>query len=177
MSKTILYIATSFDGYVAGPRDEVDWMSRYENVEYGFKDFLAGVGAIVMGRRSYDVGVEQNWFGKYDYGAPIVVVTRTPPKSPAEAGDFTFVSDGIEAAHEKARARAGEKNIWVFGGGSIAQQYAQSGLLDEISLGLVPTILGDGKRLFEHVGKRIDLKLLDSKRFEPDLVMLHYAVV
>ena len=57
MSKTILYIATSFDGYVAGPNDEVDWMDRYANVEYGFEDFLNGVGAIIMGRRSYDIGV------------------------------------------------------------------------------------------------------------------------
>jgi len=64
--KTILYIATSFDGYVAGPSDEVDWMDRYKNVEYGFNDFLSGVGAIIMGRRSYDIGVEQSWFSEFD---------------------------------------------------------------------------------------------------------------
>jgi dihydrofolate reductase len=176
MSKTILYIATSFDGYVAGPHDEVDWMDRYGNVEYGFNDFLAGVGAIVMGRRSYDVGVEQRWFSQYNYGAPIVVLSRSVPASPSKDGDFTFVAAGLQAAHEQARAKAGGKNVWVFGGASIVQQYAEAGLLEEIYLGIVPTILGDGKRLFERVDKRIDLRLLDAKQYDQDLVMLHYAV-
>jgi dihydrofolate reductase len=176
MSKTVLYIATSFDGYIAGPNDEVDWMNRYANVEYGFNDFLAGVGAIIMGRRSYDVGIEQNWFSQYNYGSPILVLTRSAPESPSKDGDFTFVTDGIEAAHKQATAKAGDKNIWIFGGASIAQQYAQMGLIDEIVMGLVPTILGDGKRLFEHVGKRIELRLIDAKKYEQDLMMLHYAV-
>ena len=175
-SKTILYIAASFDGYVAGPHDEVDWMDRYEDVEYGFADFLSRVGAIIMGRRSYDVGVEQNWFGQFDYGSPIVVVSNDTPQSPSKDGDFTFVTEGIEAAHAEATAKAGGKSTWIFGGASIAQQYTQAGLVDEIYIGLVPTILGDGKRLFEKVGKRIELKLLDAKRFDQDLMLLHYAV-
>ena len=176
MGKTILYIATSFDGYVAGPHDEVDWMDRYGNVEYGFKEFLAGVGAIVMGRRSYDVGVEQQWFSQYNYQSPIVVVSRSVPASPSKDGDFTFVAEGLKAAHEQALAKARDKNVWVFGGASIAQQYAEAGLLDEVYLGLVPTILGNGKRLFERVDKRIDLRLLDAKQYDQDLMMLHYAV-
>jgi dihydrofolate reductase len=173
---SILYIAASFDGYVAGPNDEVDWMDRYDNVEYGFNDFLSRVGAIIMGRRSYDVGVERNWFSQFDYGSPIVVVSNEVPKSPSKDGDFTFVTDGIKAAHAQARAKASAKDIWIFGGASIAQQYTQAGLVDEIYVGLVPLILGDGKRLFEKVGKRVALKLLDAKRFDQDLMLLHYAV-
>ncbi len=176
MSKTVLYIATSFDGYIAGPNDEVDWMDRYADVEYGFNDFLAGVGAIIMGRRSYDVGIEQNWFGQYNYGSPIFVLTKRAPYTPSQDGDFTFVTDGIEAAHKQANAKAGEKTIWIFGGASIAQQYAQKGMIEEIFIGLVPTILGDGKRLFDHVGKRIELRLIDARKYEQDLMMLHYAV-
>jgi dihydrofolate reductase len=175
-SNTILYIAASFDGYVAGPNDEVDWMDHYENVEYGFNEFLSRVGAIIMGRRSYDVGVEQNWFSRFDYGSPIIVVSNDTPKSLSKDGDFTFVKEGIEAAHAQAKAKASGKNIWIFGGASTAQQYMQAGLVDEIYIGLVPTILGDGKRLFEKVGKRIGLKLLDAKRFDQDLMVLHYAV-
>ena len=176
MSKTILYIATSFDGYVAGPNDEVDWMDRYANVDYGFSDFLSSVGAIIMGRRSYDVGVEQNWFSQFDYGSPIVVVSNDPARTLSEDGDFTFVTEGIEAAHAQATNKASGKNIWIFGGADIAQQYMQAGIVDEIYIGLVPTILGDGKRLFEKVGKRIALKLLDAKGFDEDLMLLHYAV-
>ena len=176
MSKTILYIATSFDGYVAGPGDEVDWMDRYANVEYGYKDFLNGVGAIIMGRRSYDIGVQQGWFSQDDYGSPIFVVTSDTPESPSKDVDFTFVTEGIKAAHKLAAAKAGNKNIWIFGGANIAQQYAQAGLLDEICIGLVPSILGDGKRLFEKVGKRVELQLLNVKKFDEDLVFLSYGV-
>jgi dihydrofolate reductase len=174
--QTILYIATSVDGFVAGSRDEVDWMDRYESVEYGFNDFLRSVGAIIMGRRSYDVGVDQNWFSEFDYGSPIIVVSTNTPDSISGDADFTFVTDGIEAAHEQARLKASGKNIWIFGGASIAQQYARAGLLDEIYVGIVPLILGDGKRLFEEVGKRIPLRLLDANRFDQGLVLHHYAV-
>jgi dihydrofolate reductase len=111
MSKTILYIATSFDGHVASPNDEVDWMDRYANVEYGYKDFLNGVGAIIMGRRSYDIGVQQGWFSQEDFGSPVFVATSDIPESPSKDGDFTFVSEGIEAAHELAAEKAGTKNV------------------------------------------------------------------
>jgi dihydrofolate reductase len=151
-------------------------MDRYANVEYGFEDFLNGVGAIIMGRRSYDIGVEQGWFGQFDYGSPIFVVTSDIPESPSRDGDFTFVTEGIKAAHNLAAANAGNKNIWIFGGAHIAQQYAQAELLDEIIIGLVPSILGDGKRLFEKVGKRVELQLLDIKKFDEDLVLLSYGV-
>ena len=87
-----------------------------------------------------------------------------------------MVTEGIKAAHKLAAAKAGNKNIWIFGGANIAQQYAQAGLLDEIFIGLVPSILGDGKRLFEKVGKRVELQLLDAKKFDEDLVLLSYGV-
>ena len=76
MGKTLLYIATSLDRYVAGPNDEVEWLNRYNNVDFGLKEFLSRVGAIIMGRRSYDIGVEQKWFSRFNYGAPIFVVSQ-----------------------------------------------------------------------------------------------------
>ena len=177
MAKTILYMATSFDGYVAGPHDEVDWMDAYGDVEYGFEHFLATVGAIIMGRRTYDVGVEKQWFSQYDYKSPILVVSGNRPTAPSNDADFTFVTEGIEAAHIRAKETAGRKNIYIFGGANIAQQYLQAGLLDEMYIGLVPIILGDGIRLFERVGKRMKLGLIDVKRFEKDLAVVHYSVL
>ncbi len=177
MGKTILYMATSFDGYVAGPHDEVDWMDKYSDVEYGFKDFLATVGAIIMGRRTYDLGVEKQWFSQYDYKSPIVVVSSNRPATPSKDADFTFVTEGIEAAHILAKEKAGRKNIYIFGGANIAQQYLQAGLIEEIYIGLVPIILGGGKRLFENVIKRINLSLIDLERFDKGLVMVHYLVL
>jgi dihydrofolate reductase len=176
MGKTVLYLGISFDGYIAGPHDETDWMDPYADVEYGFNDFLDTVGAIIMGHRSYDVGVEKGWFSQFDYRSPIVVVAQEMPASVSADADFTFVTDGIEAAHSRAEEMAGNKDIYIFGGANLATQYLQAGLIDEMTMGLLPIILGDGRRLFERVDKRIELKLLDVRRADKDLVMLSYSV-
>jgi dihydrofolate reductase len=176
MGKTVLYMGISFDGYVAGPHDETDWMDPYADVEYGFSDFLDTVGAIIMGHRSYDVGVEKGWFSQFDYRSPIVVVAREIPATVSSDADFSFVTEGIEAAHSRAKEVAGDKNVYIFGGADLAVQYLQAGLIDEMTIGLVPIILGHGRRLFEKVDRRIALKLLDVRKADKDLVMLGYSV-
>ena len=176
MGKTILYIATSFDGYVAGPDDETEWMDPYGAVEYGYQDFLNTVGAIITGRRSYDIGVEKGWFSQFNYGSPFIVVSNDVPAKIAKDARFVFVTEGIVAAHVRAKAMAGDKNVYIYGGANLAVQYLQAGLIDEMTIGLIPVILGDGKRLFERVGKRIELELLDSRTYEKSLVMLRYSV-
>ena len=176
MAKTLLYIATSLDGYVAGPNDEIGWLDRYNNVDYGLKEFLSGVGAIIMGRRSYDIGVEQKWFSRFNYGVPIFVVSHEQPVSINKDAEFIFVTKGIEAAHIQAKSKNKDKNIWIFGGANIAQQYLQLGLIDEISIGITPILLGSGKRLFDNIGKHIELKLIKTKQYEEDLVELNYKI-
>jgi dihydrofolate reductase len=176
MGKTVLYMGISFDGYVAGPHDETDWMDPYAEVEYGFDDFLDTVGAIIMGHRSYDVGVEKGWFSQFDYRSPFVVVSREVPATVSSDADFTFVTDGIEAAHSHAKEMAGDKNIYVYGGADLAVQCLQAGLIDEMTMGLVPIILGDGRRLFERVDRPIELRLLDVRKADRDLVVVSYAV-
>lgn len=176
MGKTILNMATSFDGYVAGPNDETDWMDPYGAAEYGFEEFINTVGAIVMGRRSYEVGLEKAWFNQFKYGPPIIVVSQDVPAEVSKDADFTFVTEGIEAAHIRAKAIAGDKNIYIYGGANLTVQYLQAGFIDEMTIGLIPIILGAGIRLFESVGKRIELELLDNKTFDKSLVMLRYSV-
>jgi dihydrofolate reductase len=176
MGKTVLYLGISFDGHVAGPHDETDWMDPYADVEYGFNDFLDTVGAIIMGHRSYEVGVEKGWFSQFDYKSPILVVSREMPATVSGDGDFIFVTNGIEAAHRRAKEVAGDKNIYIFGGAKLAAAYLQAGLIDEMILGLVPIILGDGRRLFEKMDRRIGLELLDVRQADKDLVMLHYSI-
>jgi dihydrofolate reductase len=176
MAKTILYIATSLDGYVAGPNDEVEWLNRYNNINFGLKEFLSRIGAIIIGRRSYDIGVEQKWFSQYDYGVSIFVVSHDQPISINKDGEFIFVTKGIEAAHKQAKSKAGNKNIWIFGGANIAQQYLKLGLIDEISIGITPTLLGSGKRLFDNIGKYTELILIKTKQYEKDFVELDYRI-
>jgi dihydrofolate reductase len=113
MAKTLLYIATSLDGYVAGPNDEVEWLNRYNNVDFGLEEFLSRVGAIIMGRRSYDMGVELKWFSQFNYGVPIFVVSHDQPTSINKDAEFIFVTDGIETAHRKAKSKARDKNLAI----------------------------------------------------------------
>jgi dihydrofolate reductase len=176
MGKTILYIGISFDGYVAGPNDETDWMDPYGEVEYGFEGFLNTVGAIIMGHRSYEIGLERGWFSQFDYGSPIIVVAREVPSEVSQDANFTFVTEGTEAALARAKEIAGDKNIYIHGGANLAVQYLRAGLIDEMTVGVMPIILGDGIRLFEKVDKRIDLKLLDNQSYDKSLVMLRYSV-
>lgn len=174
--KTILYIATSLDGYVAGPNDEIEWLNRYSNVDFGLKEFLSMIGAIIMGRRSYDMGVELKWFSQFNYGAPIFVISHDKPLSINKDAEFIFVTNGIETAHRQSKLKAGDKNVWIFGGANIAQQYLKLGLIDEISIGITPTLLGSGKRLFENIGKHIELTLTKTKQYDEGLTELNYRI-
>jgi dihydrofolate reductase len=162
----------SLDGFIAGPNDDVSrvfaWMSL-GNTELKlssgdtdfdlkvssasadlFKETINQTGAIVSGRRMFDVSGA--WGGKHPLGAPVVVVTHNIPKEWVYDGSpFVFVTDGVECAIEKAREIAGDKNIGV-GGADLARQCLKLGLLDEIHIDLVPVLLGQGVRLFEHLG-------------------------
>ena len=103
------------------------------------------VGAIIMGRRSYDIGVKLKWFSQFNYGVPIFVISHDQPVSINKDAEFIFVTNGIVTAHKQAKSKAGDKNVWIFGGTNIAQQYLKSGLIEEISIGITPTLLGSGK--------------------------------
>src|SRR4051812_36897771 len=129
------------------------------------EDILGGAGATIMGRNMFGGGPGpwdeswQGWWGDNPpYHHPVFVLT-SHPRRPLElqgGTTFHFVTDGIESALEQARAAAGEKNVSLGGGASVAQQYLAAGLLDEIVVSVVPILLGSGARLFANVG---DVKL------------------
>jgi dihydrofolate reductase len=162
----------SLDGFIAGPNDDVQrlfaWMSLGDtelNLSSGDTDFdlkvssesaesfeaaIRSTGAIVSGRRMFDVAGA--WGGKHPMGVPVFVVTHTVPQEWVyEGSPFTFVTDGVKSAIEKAKKIAGEKNIGV-GGANITRQCLKLGLLDQIQIDLVPVLLGQGVRLFEYLG-------------------------
>jgi dihydrofolate reductase len=82
-------------------------------------------------------------------GAPIFVISHDQPVSINKDAELIFVTNGIETAHRQAKSKARDKNVWIFGGANIAQQYLKLGLIDEISIGITSTLLGSGKRLFD----------------------------
>ena len=123
-------------------------------------ELLGRVGATVVGRRMFSGGEgpweddpkADSWWGDDPpFGHPVFILTHHPREPVIKEGGttFTFVSEGIESALEQARAAAGDKDVAVGGGASVAQQYLKAGLLDEIHLHVVPVLLGDGVRLFE----------------------------
>jgi len=127
------------------------------------EESLANIGATVMGRNMFgghpgpwDVKKQWNgWWGSTPpFHHPVFVLTHYA-REPLElegGTTFTFVTDGIEAALEQARRAAGGKNVSLAGGASAAQQYLAAGLVDEMEINLVPTLLGSGERLFDGVG-------------------------
>ena len=178
MGKVATGLSMSLDGFIAGPNDGqgqplgeggerlFEWFSAGDT-EYGLpgtemvfrvsqqsaemlREAHAGMGAFVTGRRTFDLA--NGWGGSPPLGVPTFVVTHAVPDEWVyEGSPFTFVTDGVEGAVEKARAVAGERDVAV-GAASIAQQCIRVGLLDEVHVDLVPVLLGDGVRLFEHLG-------------------------
>ena len=110
-------------------------------------------GAMLTGRRTYEIAGA--WKGTHPVnGIPVIVLTHHVPENvPKGASTFIFVTDGIVSAVEKAMAAAGDKHVGI-GGASAAQQALAAGLVDEIYLHVAPILLGDGVRLFEHLGDR-----------------------
>ncbi len=108
------------------------------------------LGAMVVGRRTFDIA--NAWQGHPPGGGPCFVVTHAVPNQWVKAGSpFTFVTDGVASAIHQAQQAAGDKYV-ALGSASIVQQCLQAGLLDEIQVDLVPVLLGDGVRLFDHLG-------------------------
>src|SRR6266508_2677685 len=121
------------------------------------KESIQNTGAVVMGRNSFAMSEDPDWFaGNYEYQVPIFVLTHQPPKRhPKEVGNltFTFVTDGIESAIRQAKVAAGDKDVNVIGAASTAQQCLQAGLADELHVDIMPVFLSGGLRHFEGIGE------------------------
>jgi dihydrofolate reductase len=191
MSKVLLELSVSLDGFVTGP--EVgpgaplgiggerlhEWMfaGRSASDSEAFETaHFSEIGAVVLGRRMADLGIGP-WGEEPTFHAPCFVVTHRPAETIVKKGgtSYIFVTDGIEAALERAREAAGPQDVMVNGGADVAQQFLNAGLLDEIRLHLVPMLLGAGTRLFD--GVRTDVRLVPREaQNEPAVTHLVYDV-
>jgi len=163
------HMTMSLDGFIADPSDAVGplfdwydagdvtvlsadlrWTFNVDQSSAGFlRDMLAGNGALVCGRRLFDL--TDGWGGRHPTGVPVFVVTHRPAEAWTERhGDapFTFVTDGVESAVAQARSVARDKIVSVAGGPNLIQQCIRAGLLDAINISLVPVLLGAGIRFF-----------------------------
>ncbi len=178
MGKVMLHISMSLDGFITEPNEGVgnplgddpgrlhDWMfdAKTETDAAVLDEIYASTGAVLIGKRMFDVGFEP-WGDPPPFGMPVFVVTHEEREPlPMQGGTtYTFVTDGIEAALELARGAASDKNVGIWGGANIAMQYLRGGLLDEMQIHLIPVLLGGGVRLFEDLGpEQIELRKTSS---------------
>lgn len=183
MGKVILDMAMSLDGFIAGPHGEDGGLYNWYFAPSGgsgevIEESINTFGAILMGRRAYDVGDQQDGFVDNPYNVTNFVLTHHIPEKVAKGATlFIFVTDGIESALKQAKASAGDKDIAVGGGANTAQQFLKAGLIDEIQIHLVPVLLGAGIRLFDHLGT--DQIELESTRVieSPGVTHLKFRVV
>jgi dihydrofolate reductase len=170
MGKVISGFTMSLVGFIAEPNDDVgrlfkwyysgdtafplpgtDMVFKMSRASADlFQDLFRTTGALVTGRRDFDVS--RAWGGQPPFSVPTFIVTHTVPQEWVyEASPFTFVTDGVESAIEQARQAAGDKNV-VVGGSKVTQQCIKAGLLDEIYIDLASMLLGDGISLFGQLG-------------------------
>lgn len=169
--RAILYIATSIDGYIAKPGDNLDFLSivEAEGEDYGYHDFLATIDTVILGRRTYDWVMEKiNEFPHKD--KQTFVISRTP-KEPE--GSIQFYTGDLRSLLASLRQQDG-KHIFIDGGAMLVNALLQEDLIDEIILSIVPVLLGDGIRLFGDGRPEQRFELLSSVSFESGLVQLHY---
>src|SRR5207302_10970377 len=122
------------------------------------EESIATTGAVVMGRRTYQMGEPDSYAESYEFQVPIFVLTHTVPQQKPKQNArlrFTFVTDGVESAIAQAKKAAGEKNVTIVGGPTIARHCLSLGLIDELQLGIVPVLLGAGLRLFDQLDQQI----------------------
>ena len=203
MGKVSTGLSMSLDGFIAGPNDGPErimgdggeWILKwYFNGDTDYEmpngrmtlkvspasaellqEVHRTIGTLVSGRRTFDIA--NGWGGRHPLDVPVFVVTQTVPQEWVyEGSPFTFVTDGVESAVEKAKKAAGDKNVAV-GAANIAQQCIKAGLLDEIHIDLVPVLLGKGLRLFEHLGPE-PIELESTRVIEaPGVTHLTFRVV
>jgi dihydrofolate reductase len=157
MGKVLLGTTMSLDGFINDRNGSVDPL--YPDLEALRKtemlqQSIDTTGAVVMGRHAYDMA--QGDLTGYEYQVPIFVLTHHPPEKAAKGVNekltLTFVTDGIKSAVEQAKRAAGDKYVLVLGGASTSQQALRARLFDEIEIGIMPVILGEGLRFFELIG-------------------------
>lgn len=172
--KLLLFIAMSLDGYIAKPDGDISFLTLVEKVgeDYGYAKFIETVDTIILGRKTYDKILSMGFdlpYGDRD----IIVLTR---KTHSAKDKITFYSGSLSELISKLKSKSG-LNIYCDGGAETVHQLLQKDLIDEMTVSVIPVLLGDGISLFGKGLQQKNLQLLSAESFEKGLVQLHYANV
>ena len=172
MARIVGYIATSLDGFIATPDENLDWLTQQPDLDLGehdYRNFIKTIRTVVMGRATYD------WIARYpgawEYADKrVLVVTSRPidnPKGPLET------RSDIGALIAELRG-LDDGDVWMLGGGRLQMAFMQQQALDEIEIYVISEIIGDGIPLFPVTGLRASPRLLSAKMLTPVCARLHY---
>ena len=180
--KTQYFTATSLDGFIATEDDSLEWLFPLGSVgDSSYPDFIAGVGALAMGSTTYEWMREHSdqvlaeTGSRWPYTQPAWVFTRRSLPT-IEGADIRFVRDDVRKVHARMSEAAAGKNLWIVGGGDLAGQFHDAGLLDEIIVQVGSATLGKGKPLFPRRVLSPALRLISVRQLGPGMAELHYEV-
>jgi len=180
--RTQYYTAASLDGFIATEDDSLDWLFPLGDVnETGYPAFIAGVGALAMGSATYEWMLRHadrmtaDMGSAWPYAQPAWIFTsRTLPR--IEGANVRFVRGDVRPVHAEMRRAAGPKNVWIVGGGDLAGQFCDAGLLDEVIVQVGSVTLGRGKPLLPRRITSPPLRLVSVRQVGTGFAELRYEV-
>jgi dihydrofolate reductase len=185
MSLVRYYCAASLDGYIAESDDNLDWLTKYEGSFEGadsdesmggYDRFYEGIGALVSGSVTYEWVLDH--VDEWPYpGKPCWILSSRDLRVPEGEGvDIRIVEGRVLELYDEMIASAREGDLWIVGGGNVASQFADHGLLDTVELTVVPVVLGEGKPLFERRLPGGPMQLTGARAYATGMVGLSYEV-
>ena len=174
MPLTQYYTATSLDGFIAGERHSLEWLFTRNQDRAGplnYDEFYAGVGAVTMGSTTYERILDHEG-ARWPYDVPAWVFTHRELRD-VPGAQIAFTSADVREVHAEMAEAADGRNVWIVGGGDLAGQFGDAGLLDEVIVYVAPVTLGAGAPLLP---RRFELRLEETAR-NGDFVTARYAVV
>ena len=190
MKRALYYAAVSLDGYIADPDDGLEWLLQFEGTydapdaesepmrEGGsYEQFYEGIGALVSGSTTYEFVVDHTGDEPWPYaGKPYwVLSSRDLPVPVREDVDVRVRDGGVEEIYGDIVASARDRAVWVVGGGNVASQFADAGLIEEVIVTVVPVMLGDGKPLFDRPPAG-SFELLGTRAYANGMVELRFRL-
>lgn len=173
MRKIKLFIATSLDGFIAQPNDDLGFLKlvEKEGEDYGYAAFTSNIDTIIIGRKTYDYVVKEIGASHYDNGErDVYVITRT--ECP-DNGRIKFYTGNIKDLVTKIKSEAG-KDIYCDGGAEVVNELLKKDLIDELTISIAPILVGNGTRLFKEDRPEQLLEFVSAKTFDTGLVQLYY---
>jgi dihydrofolate reductase len=170
-----VFIATSLDGFIARADGDIDWLVNRpvpEGEDFGYKSFMDGIGALVMGRQSFDKALT---FPEWPYPVPVMVLSRSPEMVgvPQALRDKVRVTSAEPAAVLRDLAEQGVTRVYI-DGGQVVRAFLAAGLIRRMIVTLIPVLLGQGRPLWGHCAGDMDLRLVAARHWDNGFVQVEY---